>query len=411
MIEPETLEKRTAAVNGRLDEALAHLERLVSVNSHTRNRGGIAENARLVAAMFAPLGFEATFLPSSEVGHGEHLELVRRGRGDRHIVLVSHLDTVYTEEIEARHSFRFRNEDGLLYGPGVADIKGGTVLAHLALSALAASDPGALDAVSWTVLLNAAEEEGSPDFPALRRDRVAHDAAACLVFEHGNDAPGGGTVVTTSRRGSARFLIETHGRQAHAGSAHGRGINAIRELARIVERIEAMSAADGSLTFNVGRVGGGIGSNTVPDRAWCDVDLRADDVASYDAAVAAILALEGPGSVAARDDGRAGTVEVTRCPSYPPWPENRASRRLAALASDAGAEIGLDVRSEHRFGASDGSHVWDLAPTLDGLGPIGFDLHSAEHDPERGKRQESMRWSSMGERALLAVALLARLAR
>lgn len=411
MSERTILERRSAAVDARLDAAYGHLKALVGVNSFTRNREGVAENARVVAGLFAPLGFAATFVPSLEPGHGEHLVLRRRGRRRASILLVSHLDTVYSPEVEARYDFRFRREGDRLYGPGIADIKGGTVLAHLALSALAASDPETLDAASWTVLLDAAEEEGSPDFPALLREHAQDEAIACLVFEHGNDAEGGGTSVTSSRRGSARFLVETFGRQAHAGSAHRRGINAIRELARLVERIERMTTDDGAVTFNVGRIGGGLGSNTVPDTAWCDVDLRADLEEPYGRAVAAIEALAGGGSVCSRHDGHSGSVRVTRCPSYPPWPANPGSRWLVEIARDAGRECGLAVTDEHRLGASDGSHVWNSVPTLDGLGPIGVDLHSAEHDPERGKRQESLRWSSMRERALLAVNLFARLAR
>jgi glutamate carboxypeptidase len=403
--------RRSAAVDARLDAAREHLRTLVCVNSFTRNRDGVNESGRLVANMFAPLGFAPTYVPSSDPGHGEHLVLRRRGRSRASVLLVSHLDTVYTPEIEALHAFRFRREDDRIYGPGVADIKGGTVLAHLALSVLACCDPDMLDAISWTVLLDAAEEEGSPDFPGLLREHAGDEAIACLVLEHGNDTEDGGTAVTSSRRGSARFVLETRGRQAHAGSAHPRGINAIRELARLIERIESMTSADGSVTFNVGRIGGGLGSNTVPDRAWCEVDLRADREEPYERAVAAIMALGGAGTVTSRHDGLGGSIHVTRCPSYPPWPGNPGSRGLAAIAREAGLECGLTVTDEHRLGASDGSHAWDLVPTLDGLGPIGVDLHSAEHAPEQGKRQESMRWSSMRERALLAVALFSRLAR
>ena len=57
-----------------------------------------------------------------------------------------------------------------------------------------------------------------------------------------------------------------------------------------------------------------------------------------------------------------------------------------------------------RRGASDGSHLWDRAPTLDGLGPVGGNLHCASGDVEWTRR------SSFVERALLSALLIRRLA-
>ena len=51
-------------------------------------------------------------------------------------MLVTHLDTVYPEEEEKRHGFSWQAEAGRIYGPGVNDNKGGTVMIWLVLSAL-----------------------------------------------------------------------------------------------------------------------------------------------------------------------------------------------------------------------------------------------------------------------------------
>lgn len=410
MTENGRAKQRRRAIGGLLETARQSLERLVSVNSFTRNREGVNRNGLLVAQLFEPLGFAPSFVPAGDPDLGDHLVLTRPGCTDVEVLLLSHLDTVYPPEEEHRNSFVWRTEGDTVFGPGVADIKGGTVVAHLALAGLARSDRRLLDAITWRVAFNAAEEEGSADFPSLARSLVTAETRACLVFEHGNDGAGGATVVTSSRRGSARFLMSASGRPAHAGSAHARGASAIRELARKIEAIESMTAEDRSVTFNVGRVSGGTGSNTVPACARCEIDLRADDPHSYAEAMERVERFAGEGEIRSRDDGFPCTVSVVRKPSYPPWPRNEGSRRLVHLARDAGRLAGLEVADEHRLGASDGSHLWDLVPTLDGLGPVGRDIHSAEHDPARGARQESIRWSSMAERALLAASLMARIA-
>ncbi len=395
-------------IEDRLPDAKRSLRALVECNSFTRNREGVLRNAAMVRELFEPLGFTSSAAPSDEDDEGDHLVLARPGASGTTLLLISHLDTVYSPELERRTDFGWREDGDLIRGPGVADIKGGTMTMYVALEALAQEVPELFDETGWLVLLNAAEEDGSDTFRSLARSSASDRAAACLVYEHGNDRDGG-TLVTTSRRGSGRFVVETFGRQAHAGSSHARGANAIRELARKIEAIEAMTDPGGRTTFNVGLVEGGVGSNSVAAHARCTVDVRADDPESFAAAGARVASLAGTGEIASRADGFPCTVSVTRKPCFPPWPANDASTRLAAVAARAGRDVGIEVLAEHRLGASDGCHVWDLVPTLDGLGPIGFHLHSAEHDPERGKEQESLRWSSVGERAMLSAALLVRL--
>ena len=410
---PDPSPKRLArAVASVLDRARSDLRALVSTNSQTSNRRGVNENGRMVARMFEPLGFSARSYRSENAAHGDHLVLSRSGTSERRVVLISHLDTVYSEAEEHEHRFAWREEGDRIHGPGVADIKGGTVLMHAALSLLAETERDAFETIGWTVLLNAAEEEGSPDFPRLARRAVGEDTDACLVYEHVTPMTrGDGIRITTSRRGSARFLIDVRGRQAHAGSAHARGASAVREAARLVEKVERMTASDGSATFNVGLFDGGTASNTVPGRARMVVDLRADDVRAYERARRRISKLAGEGSVVSRDGRYTCRVTTSAMPGYPPWPANDASRSLARLVREAAKECGFPARSEHRKGASDGCHVWDLAPTVDGLGPAGSDIHSSEHDPARGKRQESISWRSLERMTLVSARLYGKLAR
>ena len=65
---------------------------------------------------------------------GDHQFLRRSGNGRTGVILVTHLDTVYPEEEEKRHGFTWQVEDGRIYGPGVNDNKGGTVMIWLVLS-------------------------------------------------------------------------------------------------------------------------------------------------------------------------------------------------------------------------------------------------------------------------------------
>lgn len=404
---PDGLRRRAA---DRLDHALEVLESWVEVNSHTRNRAGVEELAARTAERFAPLDFTERIEPSGDPALGDH-RVLSRGSDGPGIVLVSHLDTVYPPEEERRTGFAWRRHGEWVVGPGVADIKGGTLVAWLALQLLAETRPELSESARWTVLLNASEEEGSASFPGLARRTVSTPGtAAALVLEHGTaDASGGLSRVTTSRRGSARFRLDTFGRAAHSGSAHDQGISALRQMAQEIERIEGWTDRDRGLTFNAGLADGGSAINTVPERASAWIDMRADDPHAFDEGVALLMGRTGDGEVASHSDGARARIEVNRLPGYPPWPPNEGTRRLAVTAAEAAGALGQRLEGEHRLGASDGCHVWDLVPTLDGLGPIGAHIHCAVEEPATGRLPERMKVTSLPERAALLVGLLERL--
>lgn len=354
------------------------LRRLVEVNSFTGNREGVRRVGGILEEAFAPLGFRARRI-------GDHLALEKGGRGGPRVLFVGHMDTVY------REGFPWREHAGRIYGPGVCDMKGGLVVMRMALAEAASAD-------DVTILLNATEEGGCADFPPLARGFVTPRTRACLVFEPGLEAEGGSTTIVVQRKGSGRFRVDVTGREAHSGHAHEKGASAIRELARAVERIEARTDHARGVTFNVGTIEGGTTVNSVPGRASASLDLRAWTPEDFAWGRSQALALGGDGSVP-------GTrVEVTELPGYPPWPANEGSRSLGETACALGRDLGLTLVAGRRGGGSDGCHLWDLVPTLDGLGPVGRNPHVAT-----GTDPESVDPGSFEPRAKLAAALLRKL--
>src|SRR5579862_9626425 len=128
-------------VRGQMPAALDLLREMVEINSYTGNRDGVNRLGRLTAERFAPLGFTAASVPSIESAYGDHLILTRPGRSQRSVAMISHLDTVFPPEEEARNNFHWQPEGERVYGPGTQDIKGGTVMMWLVLAALRAQDP------------------------------------------------------------------------------------------------------------------------------------------------------------------------------------------------------------------------------------------------------------------------------
>ena len=70
------------------------------------------------------------------------------------------------------------------------------------------------------------------------------------------------------------FTLHAHGKPAHAGLKPEKGVNAVAELARQIERIHAIANSDAGTTVNVTTFRGGTTTNVIPDLAECDIDVR-----------------------------------------------------------------------------------------------------------------------------------------
>lgn len=390
------------------------LHQMVLVNSFTLNPTGVNSLGRLTADQFAGLGFTAETIPSTDPRYGQHLILTREGRatGDAAapvIGLISHLDTVYPLIEEQANDFTFRIAGDRIYGPGTVDIKGGTVMIYMVLDGLRHFYPDVFESVTWRVLLNAAEEVMAPDFGALCREVLGHGALAALVFE-GGDVEDGRYLFVTSRKGMARYRVRVEGRGAHAGVFHKKGANAIVQLADVIREIAGLTDHDRHLTFNVGTVMGGTVMNRVPHLATASVEMRAYDPEVFEDGVAKMMALNDYCSVRSLEDGYPCRVEVELEGRWAPWPPNEGTNRLFEVYRAAAADTGMGaVALQPRGGLSDGNWLWDLLPTIDGLGPEGDNAHSSERSADGSKDQEYVLASSFAPKAVLNVAAIARL--
>ncbi|MDD5466623.1 MAG: M20/M25/M40 family metallo-hydrolase [Anaerolineales bacterium] len=396
-------------LQGKLDEYLDVLRRMVAINSFTANAAGVNRLGELTAGWFAELGFQAESVPSSNLDFGRHLFLSRpaAGLGARPVVaMVSHLDTVFPPEEEERHQFHWRVEDKRIYGPGTVDIKGGTALMYMVLDGLRTFYPQVFEAVDWRLCFNASEERLTDDFGQACFQRLPANTLACLVFEGGN-IKDEKFLLVTARKGRATFRVSVEGRSAHAGNNHANGANAIVQMAHTIQKIAALTDYSQQLTFNVGWVRGGVVVNRVPHFAEAEVEMRTFTAAIFDGGVRRMLALNGVSDVVSAD-GFACKVSVQLLDQSAPWPPNAHTENLYAVWERTARALGMQVEREERGGLSDGNYLCQWYPTLDGLGPAGNNTHCSERDLANGKDQEFVLVSSMAPKATLDVfALLA----
>jgi glutamate carboxypeptidase len=356
-----------------LVETIAMLARIESPSGDVQ---ALARCGDALAAVIGGLGARVERLPAP--GAGDHLRATI-GHGDRQVLLLGHFDTVWPVGTLDRMPVEIR--EGRLHGPGTFDMKAGLLIALLAAEAALPH----LQRLRLRCLFTVDEEVGSGTSRALI-EAEARDSAAVLVFEPA--LPGGG--LKTSRKGVGTFRLDAHGVSAHAGIAPQDGASAILEIARQVVALAALQEPERGTTINTGTIAGGTRTNVVAEHAAIDVDVRvatADEQRRIDTAWAALAPVDPRVRLV-----KAGGFE------RPPLERGPHVAALFAIAREAGAALGLDVRDGATGGASDGNFTAALGvPTLDGLGAIGDGAHA---------RHEHVDVASLPDRAALAAAIL-----
>jgi glutamate carboxypeptidase len=293
-------------------------------------------------------------------GCGDHI-LARSswGQDAPGILVLSHLDTVHPLGFIQRLPFKIEGDSA--FGPGIYDMKGGAYLAYHAFAQLCATRERS--PLGVTQLYVSDEEIGSPTSRALIEEE-GRRAKYVLVTEPARD---GGKIVT-GRKGVGRFEIFVKGLPAHAGTRPEDGRSAIRELANIIQTLEAMNDLRRGVTVNVGVVRGGTRPNVIAEEAYAEVDLRVPSIADGDDLVAKILSLKS------RTEGV--SVKVVGGLNRPPYEKGNAGAALYEHARTLAAEIGFDLVDTSTGGGSDGNFTARHTATLDGLGVDGEGAHT-----------------------------------
>ena len=333
--------------------ALDDLERWVAIDTPSDDRERLDQLARLIAERLESYG-AAVELVEGELGFDLHGTLT--GSGSARVALLGHHDTVFPQGTAALRPFALDGD--VARGPGVADMKGGLVVAAQVMRLLADHRDrfGRLEYVS-------VPDEELREGPFRTIDRLAgFDAVLCM--ECGR--PGNGVV--TSRKGGQWVSIVVEGLAAHAGVAAGRGRSALLAVCQEVLRIAQLDGVRDGLSLNPTMLSAGEVLNSVPSQGALRLDVRAWRSDDLDWAMGEVASFGNyPGITFHMDPG-------VRVPAFERTSHADAVCRAAAEVGDA---LGSPVVEVATGGVSDASWTADLGiPTLDGLGPIGEDDHS-----------------------------------
>jgi glutamate carboxypeptidase len=375
-----------AALRKREDEMVRLLGRFVKRESPSDVKSAVDDFGKLVAAEWQRRGARLTRIRQAKRGNHLRLEWPGRTPAPRRgqLLVLGHLDTVY--EVGALRQMPFRVARGRASGPGTFDMKGGLVIALFAADALAAASwlPKRRVVFLWT----SDEEIGSKTSRALI-EREARRSAAVLVLEPASGLDGR---LKTRRKGIGTAELLVTGRATHAGLDPEKGINAIREAALQIDKLERLNQPGRGINVNSTVIAGGTRENVIPANARVVVDLRAETVADMREVESHLHAL--------RPVLRGAKIEVRGGFSRPPL-EHEASAKLFREARHLAESMGLPLEEASAGGGSDGNFTAAIGvPTLDGLGAVGEGAHSQD---------ENIVVRALPERAALLAGLLATL--
>jgi len=358
-------QRRLAYFTERRDEIVSAIRELVEIESPSDNKAAADRVAEAVAQKFSRLGGKVLVHQARDFGN--HLQIdFADNSSSKPVLLLGHYDTVYP--LGTLATMPCRVVDGKLTGPGVLDMKSGIVLMLHALAGLQDWHKGEFHGRlprPVTVLLVSDEEVGSESSRAIT-ESLAKKAAAVLVIEPSH-APHG--AVKTARKGVGDYLVTVTGKAAHAGLDFQKGVNAILELARQIEKISGFTDLKRGLTVNVGIVSGGSRTNVVPAEASAQVDVRIarlKDAAGIDKKMRSL-----------RPFNRKCKIEISGGINRPPMERTAGVAALYAQASAIARELGWKLAEAAVGGGSDGNFTASLGvPTLDGLGAVGDGAHA-----------------------------------
>ncbi|MDP1580582.1 MAG: hydrolase [Candidatus Didemnitutus sp.] len=384
------------ALASRTAEFGALLEQWANVNSGSGHAAGLARMLAALREEFIRAFPAATCetLAADAAGFNppgaQALRLRLRPAAPTQIFLCGHYDTVY----EADDAFQICRwaDPHTLHGPGVTDMKGGLVTLLAALEAFEQTAHAAN--LGWEVLLTPDEETGSHGTRQLLED-AARRCHFGLVFEPAR--PNGDII--HSRKGTGGVVATCHGRAAHAAKTPNDGRNAILGLAEFLLAAAKIPAELPGVLVNVGNIrGGSAATNVVPHRASAEIDIRITRAPD-------LPALWGRLHAIAFDvhETTGMKIELTGGLNRPPKECLPAEEVLFPEWQRAARDVGVAPFTwVHGGGASDGNFLTAAGlPNLDGLGPIGDQLHSD---------REHCRVDTLAPRAQIAALVLHRLA-
>lgn len=381
-----------AAAEKAQPAVIESLREMVLIESGSSDVAGLARMAAFTEGRLQALGFK-TERRKTTAGAGADIVIgTLQGKGRKHLMLQAHMDTVYPPGI--LNSQPYKVEGGRIYGPGIADDKGGIAVILHSLALL--RERGWADFATLTVLFNPDEEVGSigsgETIAALgaQQDVVLSfepTTAKAVAREEG---------LLLGAAGTATVTLQVKGKASHAGAAPELGRNALIELSNQLVQTRDIGKTVPGAQLNWTTSQAGTVRNQIPELATAGADVRTTQPGAAEALQEKLKEAVQRNKVVPDTET---TVQMVI--GRPPFVASAAGRALAQRAQAIYAE--LDNRPlalvDMTGGATDAGFASrsGKAAVIESFGLAGFGYHA---------RDEYIEVDSIVPRLYLATRLL-----
>lgn len=321
----------------------------------------------VLEAALEPLGFTCTRL---QFGGIENL-FARRGTSAPHLCFAGHTDVVPPGDLGGWTADPFGAEirDGLVYGRGATDMKGGVAAWIAAIASLPRDLPGSLS------LLITGDEEGPATDGTVKvlewMQANGQIPDMCVVGEPTSKVVLGDTI-KIGRRGSMNVAIAIHGVQGHTAYPQ-RADNPIHRLVRVLHALTATPLDQGSEWFEATTLQvssfdvGNPATNVIPPVARARLNIRFNDLHSSVSLTQRIReVLEAEGARYELDVSCSGESFLTQPGAF-----------VAALQAATRQAAGVEPKLDTGGGTSDARFIARYCPVAE-LGAVGATMHKSD---------------------------------
>ena len=364
----ELYQKVTNYMTEQREEMVSLLETIVNIESGPEQPEGVNEIIDIFKTEFDELGLDSRIIECERAGNIIVSHYIPDDvENEAPVVLSGHMDTVFQAGALKEHAFR-KVDQQLAKGAGIADMKGGLVIALYTLKALIH--------VGYKKhpikMLFIGDEETLHRYSNTREVMLEEleGAAMMLNFEPADEFGRLGV----SRKGGGMVSLEVEGIGAHSGSGAAIGRSAIIELSHKIIELEEKTNIDRGKLINCGLINGGVSANTIPAYAKANFSIRFPDqetkleiLNDFEEIVSKTTV---PNTKARYEvEGLLDAMEFTT-----------KVNQLAEHFIKVGADVGYDNLVKHKSeGASDASlGVVADVPTLCGMGIVGDGAHTMD---------------------------------
>ena len=351
---------------------------LVRCESVTPEEGGALT---LLETVLATAGFTCHRMTFSEAGTPDVENLYARlGTEEPHLCFAGHTDVVPPGDLDAWTDPPFAGviRDGILYGRGAVDMKGG-VACFVSAVLRYLDQSGGLPRGSLSFLITGDEEGPSIngtmkvlDWMKARGEKVS----ACLVGEPSNPEALGDEI-KIGRRGSINGEIVVYGRQGHSAYPQ-KADNPIPKLARIIDRLCSAEIDRGTAHFQPSNLQTTVisvpnrTSNVIPAEARAIFNVRYND--TWNRATIETWLREQCAAAAATIGARydlsvSGTGDV--------FLTNPSGVLVEELVASIEAETGRRPALTTGGGTSDARFIKGICPVIE-FGPVNKTIHAID---------------------------------